>query len=351
MDDRKTLRQKHLTIEQKEGVNGYLWMVDGTFRTVTKDHPTFIDGSLVELNVRYRIDEMKRSFLVNCVGCNVDLKGVNGTQYTIANPPVSIEGVEGNVDVLPYSTVALPPFGSNEFPAVEKASEDFPLFTAWMKDDENAMLNSDSLESSTQCDGFPSFRQPEAVAVEYDDAPQSILPTVFGRSLNPDTGVEEIFAYDPHLFLYENTPDKPLADGGGQLVLDTYNPLQPGKQVICHNVHRAYDNEDGCQLSYLDTACSPGAEPQETIVLDRTNLEGINALTGRNLYAVTGLTIDEEFDVEEGEPVNNVLHMDSALTIEGCNSWSRGSSTKDRNTEKVREIPSFVGFELLFLIP
>jgi len=309
MDDRNTGRQKHLTVEQVSGVAGFVWKVDGTFRTVTQDHPTFTDGSLIEMNARYRIDEMRRSWYVNCVGCGVLVRDVNGTELYLSNPPVSIEGVEGNGDLLPYSTVNLPPFGSTEFPAVEKASEEFPIFTDWMKDDENALLNSSSLEATTQCDGFPSFRQPEAVAVLTEDSPESILPTVFGRSINQDTRVEEIFAYDPHLSLYENTPDKPLADGGGKLVIDTYQPLDPGYQVLCHNAHRTYDNEDGY-------------------------LEGIRALTGKSLYAVTGLTIHENLNTEEGVPVSSVLDEDSILSIDGCNSWLRGRLTKDRNTEK-----------------
>ena len=69
MDDRKTARQKHLTIEQVEGVTGFVWLVDGTFRTVTQDQPTFTDGSLVQLDNRYRIVEIRRSFYVNCIGC------------------------------------------------------------------------------------------------------------------------------------------------------------------------------------------------------------------------------------------------------------------------------------------
>ena len=343
MDDRNTGRQKHLTIEQQEVDDNneegillvFVWKVDGTFRTVTQDHPTFTDGVPVELNVRYRIDEMRRSFYVNCVGCRVLVRdSTTGKEYYIPNPAVSIEGVEGNEDLLPYSTVSLPAFGSNEFPAVEKASVEFPLFTSLMKDDENGLLNSTSLEGSTQCDGFPSFRQPEAVAVPTEDAPLSILPTVFGRSINQDTGVEEVFAYDPHLFLYENTPENPITDGGGKLVIETYDPMDPGYQVICQNAHRTYDNEEGCQLSYLDTACAPDSLPKETIVLDSTNLEGIRALTGKSLYAVTGLTIHEDLNAEDGALVSSVLDEESILSIEGCNSWSRGRATKDRTTEK-----------------
>ena len=335
MDDRNTARQKHLSVEIVDGVPGlFVWKVDGSFRTVTPDHPTFTDGSLMELNARYRIMEMKRSWYANCVGCPVELTDVNGTKLSVSNPPVSIEGVEGKVDLLPYTTVTLPMFGSSEFSAVEKASGEFPLFANFMKDDENALLNSDSLEASTQCDGFPSFRQPEAVAVPMEDAPESILPTIFGRSINQDTGEEETFAFDPHLTLYENTPDNPLADGGGQLVIDTYKPLDPGQQVLCQNAHRSYDNEEGCQLSYEASACAPGSVPQETIVLDSTNLEAIGALTGKSLYAVTGLTIQEDVNIGEGVPVSSVLDKDSILSIQGCNTWTRGRSTKDRKTEK-----------------
>jgi hypothetical protein len=158
---------------------------------------------------------------------------------------------------------------------------------------------------------------------------------VFGRSINQGTGVEEFFAYDPHLFLYENTPEKPLEDGGGKLVIDTYQPLDPGMQVLCQNVHRAYDNEDGCVLSYLETACAPDTVPQETIVLDSSNLEGIRALTKKSLFAVTGLSIHEDRNTDQGVPVSSILNQNSILSFEGCNSVTRGSSANDRNTEKI----------------
>ena len=87
-------------------------------------------------------------------------------------------------------------------------------------------------------------------------------------------------------------------------------------------------------FSYLDTACAPDTVPQETIVLDGANLEGISALTSRSLYAVTGLTISEDLNVEDGVFVSSVLDEDSALSVEGCNSWSRGYAAKDRKTEK-----------------
>jgi len=40
-------------------------------------------------------------------------------------------------------------------------------------------------------------------------------------------------------------------------------------------------------LSYLTTTCAPGETPNEVIILNDANLEGIRAATGRKIYAVT----------------------------------------------------------------
>ena len=80
----------------------------------------------------------------------------------------------------------------------------------------SALLNTTSLESSGQCDGFPTFRQPfilnNRVEQVKDDgtvvlkSPPGTFPTVFGR-----TSDGEEFAYDPHLALYENSLDSPVS--------------------------------------------------------------------------------------------------------------------------------------------
>lgn len=74
-------------------------------------------------------------------------------------------------------------------------------------------------------------------------------------------------------------------------MLDTHNIIA-GEQVTCQNARRSFLNEDGCKLSYLPNACSPGGKPTEVVELTEANLAGINALTGRKLYAVTGLPIE-----------------------------------------------------------
>ena len=46
------------------------------------------------------------------------------------------------------------------------------------------------------------------------------------------------------------------------------------------------------KLSYLTSACTPGEQPKEVIILNDANLEGIRAATGLKLYAVSGWTIE-----------------------------------------------------------
>lgn len=41
------------------------------------------------------------------------------------------------------------------------------------------------------------------------------------------------------------------------------------------------------KLSYLTTTCTPGESPNEVIILNDANLEGIRATTGKKIYAVT----------------------------------------------------------------
>ena len=71
LDDRGSSGWKHLTVETVQGVNGFVWKVDGTFRTVSQEHPNATDGSLIELGARYRIMESRRAWWVDCVGCEM----------------------------------------------------------------------------------------------------------------------------------------------------------------------------------------------------------------------------------------------------------------------------------------
>ncbi len=131
----------------------------------------------------------------------------NGSERTLTNPAVSIDGIEGDASVLPYDVVALPDLGTTDLPSIESA-DDYPLFDPWIKPHEHALLNTTSLEGGGRCDGFPDFRHP--LPLDGSLSPPGTFPAVFGRSADAASGEEVVFAYDPHLALYENTVENPV---------------------------------------------------------------------------------------------------------------------------------------------
>jgi hypothetical protein len=299
---RRTGWNKFLTITQPVGISGFVWKVDGHFRTITKEQPVFTDGTLVELNTRYRIPNPDGvSFKQDCVGCLVPIGDFSAyvPQHYLVNPPVSIDEVEGRTNELfPYRVVNLPPFKSSDFLTIENASNYHHLFAQWIHSDEHGLLNTTSLEGTDQCDGHPDFRQP--VPVNDRDAPPGAIPTVFGRSVDANTGEVHIFAYDPHLALHENTVENPLGDGGGDLVMKTDDPVA-GEQTLCQNAEMNFLNEDNCKLSYSERACMPNSLPKKVIVLNEANLASISNMTGRKLFTVTGFSI-ADVDPDTGMP-------------------------------------------------
>ena len=207
-------------------------------------------------------------------------------------------------------------------PSIE-SSDEYPLFNDWIKIDENALLNTTSLEGTAICDTMPDFRNP--LPFDGDGAPGATLPGVFPSIFGKSTdGV--VFLYDRHLTFYENSvenmvsfietpclffdhklihnlcalfgltfPFSQLPDGGGSLAINTYGKTK------CHNVKRNFYNEENCKLSYLSTACAANTEPKKVIVLDDANLAGIRSQSsGRKLYVVTNLTLSDVYDESTG---------------------------------------------------
>ena len=129
----------------------------------------------------------------------------NEEEKTLLNPAVSIKGTKHDPSILPYKVVNLPNFKSTDFPTIE-SSDEYPLFDTWIKPHENALLN--TTLDSTECDGFPTFRQP--FALNEVDSPPGAFPAVFGKSVDVHTGEAVVFSYDPHLSLYENTLENPV---------------------------------------------------------------------------------------------------------------------------------------------
>ena len=222
-----------------------------------------------------------------------DEGGNKGIRY-LPNPEIQFAGVPSSIQ--PYNVVDLPELNSIDFPSIDNG-EDWPAFSTWVHPNECALLNTTTLEESNQCDGFPNFHVPLPYNVA--GGPTGAFPSVFGKT---PAGLE--FAYDPHLALQENTVDNPLADGGGKLSIATQGLWRgkgtgartPGEQVMCQNVGRNFLNEDGCKLSYLKEACSPSQYPDDMIHLDESTVEGLREMTGKDVYIVENLPMDDTLD-------------------------------------------------------
>ena len=225
------------------------------------------------------------------------------------NPEVKFSGVPSSINA--YNAVNLPEMNSIDLPSIDNG-ENWPAFATWVHPNEDAMLNTTSLEDTNQCDGFPSFHIP--VPHDMPGAPKGAFPTVFGKT---PSGIE--FAYDPHLALQENTVDNPLPDGGGKLSIATQGLWRgsgtgartPGEQVMCQNLRPNFLNEEGCKLSYLKEACSPSTYPDEMIHLDETTVAGIRHMTSKDVYIVENLEIDDLLDVTSvyGAPCGDGGHI------------------------------------------
>ena len=80
---------------------------------------------------------------------------------------------------LTLDIIDLPDFKSNDLVSIEDSSA-YPLFAEWIKADENALLNTTSLQDSATCEGIDTGRLPQ----EYDGtaagAPGMTQPGMFG---------------------------------------------------------------------------------------------------------------------------------------------------------------------------
>ncbi|KAL7541246.1 hypothetical protein ACHAXR_012136 [Thalassiosira sp. AJA248-18] len=303
LQERKTLRQKHLTITNVSGV-GYVFYVDGYIRTVVSSRPRHGwgggNGEYFKLNYKYRIGSTNgANWRSDCVGCAVPLfdydyptgrfdKDGNpkyGKVFYLNNPAVNIpQDIPSSI--LSWSIVPLPSLNSQSFPSMDDG-ENYGSFATWIHPNENGLLNTTELEDTNACDGFPNYHQP----IPYDGGsagklgPIGTFPTVFGAT--PE-GIQ--FAYDPHLALRENTVENPLPDGGGQLVIETDGLRpgsdSPGEQVMCQNVERNFLNEDGCRVSYDTSTCTPGEYPTPVIELSIENIEGMRNMLGKDIYVL-----------------------------------------------------------------
>lgn len=225
--------------------------------------------------------------------------------FHLHNPEVRFTGAPSSWN--PYNVVSLPEYNSADLPSIDNG-ENWPAFATWVHPNEDALLNTTSLEDSNECEGFPDFHLPQPY--DASGSPKGRFPAVFGKT---PSGIE--FVYDPHLALQENTVDNPLPDGGGKLSIATQGLWRgkgtgdrtPGEQVMCQNVQPNFLNEDGCKLSYLKEACSPSQFPEDMIHLDEPTVAGLRQMTSKDVYIVENLEIDDVLDASSlyGAPCGN----------------------------------------------
>lgn len=195
------------------------------------------------------------------------------------NPLVDISDDESLSE---YNIIDLPNAGSSEFYGIDDTIYDSEYFDSYQAGDEFILA---APLTTSACDVLPDpWNNPD------DSFP---LAPIFGRSrIN---GTLEYLLYDPRLVLMENTIENPLADGGGEITSKTNGA------TFCSNAPRTFLNEEHCFLSSETTACSAATIPTFAVKLEHAFLTGLYNITGRYVYAVDNLPINNETYLDAGD--------------------------------------------------
>ena len=269
----------------------------GMARTTTATLPALLtsEGDFIENFQLYPAALYQIHFNDNdrkdCLGCPVKVVRFPGHQVGyVDNPVVDLTGIAGDANLVPYTVVDLPPImdgTSDGMIAVDDPTVEIsmsPYYSKYQKANDEFWLNNTEAVDASQCIGHPNtmsaaFDTPTQLdASGTDDVwnsgecpldssgrqtkctihVESAAPSIFGRSLNAQSGQYEYLLFDPHLSLLENTVDNPAPDGGGLIHYES------NSKIWCSNAPRSFLNEEGCRLSYSPFACeeSNGGEPR-----------------------------------------------------------------------------------------
>lgn len=99
---------------------------------------------------------------------------------------------------------------------------------------------------------------------------------------------EQFMIFEPGIKLVGNKSSKPLGDGGGRSVIDTKGVAH------CANAERTFLNERNCKLSDSSIACAPYGKSEGTLTLTPGVLKNFYELTGRPVYAITDLRLEDD---------------------------------------------------------
>lgn len=186
--------------------------------------------------------------------------GSSGHYIDAMNPPVDFTGFE---QYIPGVVFDLPSTDDSAWISTIDEQEDYHLIS------ETDFLLVNGMDHPV-CNTIPSV-------LREGDAP------VLAR-LSDGTWLQ----WTPQMVWEENTPGNSIPDGGGQTQMVT------SKDTRCSNVPRNFLNEDFCNLSTEATACSQASAPAEfDLVMNETNIAKLFNLTGRYVYAIKGLVLDD----------------------------------------------------------
>ena len=137
--------------------------------------------------------------------------------------------------------------------------------------------------------------------------------------------------YDPYLDIVDNTVESPIPDGGGATELAT------GGATYCANAARTFLNEDQCILSNAVTACGNVPTLETPIVLNERNLLQLLSLTGRYVYAVEGLEVQDTFGNQVPHPCGSERRSRWARVEGACNITALQPATLEALTGLLEE--------------
>ena len=236
-----------------DGAGPYILSLNGHYRTVSQATPQFLDTSR-------QYDTTKE---YKMCGYPQEELGLDGQFFVIADDDGNCRGIRqlavnftGYENLVAYKLI----FEGSDMTQIDVGITD------------GAELILKNGFTGNVCNEIPEI-------TEDNDTP------IFGKL--PDGSWVQ---WDPRVVLKTNTPDEPIPDGGGSIVLAT------GGQTLCSNAPRTFLNEEQCFLSSTLGTCNSPSFPEISIPLNDVNIQELHGLTGRYVYSIEGLVLKDNFN-------------------------------------------------------
>ena len=146
----------------------------------------------------------------------------------------------------------------------------------------------------------------------------------------PEVGMAPIFAktfdgkyyiHDPHLIWVENTVDEPYEYS------TTPGFDQPHSKVLCANAPQTFLNEKSCIMTPVETDCTSHQAIGGSVILDNEKVISLHQATGRYVYAVKNLRVEDDYSVESPCTPGTISRW--------VRKWNGCEANVDISTEKI----------------